>query len=386
MLAAARARGNVTVNGLGLLLNQARPAFNAWFGVMPEITPALLRRPSRLRFSARTGRRRASTLVDPSPSEVFEPKIDCHVHVLDPARFPYRADTHYAPGGPGDRHAGAAPAGDGGVRHAPRAAGRPQFGLRPRQPRACSTRIARGGGRYKGDRGRAQRHRLRRARSTQERGRRRRGVERHALRHRLLPGRGGRSSTSSSTLDMFVDIQVEHDQLLPNSCRCLTKSSVRILVDHCGRPTVDAGLDQPGFRALLELGATRRAYVKLSGFVKFSREPSPHDDVRPFLDALVDAYTLEHCLWASDWPYLRAPCARRLRRAARPRGQALSRRARAARVHVRQRGAAVRLRLRGLQRAHARARGSAAKHACAKAHSTTAGSAGPRRLTREPRP
>lgn len=41
LLAAARARGNPTVNGLGLLLNQARPAFNAWFGVMPEITPAL---------------------------------------------------------------------------------------------------------------------------------------------------------------------------------------------------------------------------------------------------------------------------------------------------------------------------------------------------------
>jgi shikimate dehydrogenase len=41
LLASARARGNVTVNGLGLLLNQARPAFKAWFGVMPEITPAL---------------------------------------------------------------------------------------------------------------------------------------------------------------------------------------------------------------------------------------------------------------------------------------------------------------------------------------------------------
>ena len=41
LLAAARARGNVTVNGLGLLLNQARPAFQAWFGVMPEITPEL---------------------------------------------------------------------------------------------------------------------------------------------------------------------------------------------------------------------------------------------------------------------------------------------------------------------------------------------------------
>jgi shikimate dehydrogenase len=41
LLEAARKRGNVTANGLGLLLNQARPAFNAWFGVMPEITPAL---------------------------------------------------------------------------------------------------------------------------------------------------------------------------------------------------------------------------------------------------------------------------------------------------------------------------------------------------------
>src|SRR5437899_12381871 len=28
-----------------------------------------------------------------------EPKIDSHVHVLDPARFPYQAKTHYAPAG-----------------------------------------------------------------------------------------------------------------------------------------------------------------------------------------------------------------------------------------------------------------------------------------------
>ncbi len=41
LLAAARQRGHRTVNGLGMLLNQARPAFQAWTGVMPEITPAL---------------------------------------------------------------------------------------------------------------------------------------------------------------------------------------------------------------------------------------------------------------------------------------------------------------------------------------------------------
>ncbi len=43
LLRAARTRGNPTVGGLGMLLNQARPAFEAWFGVLPEITPELRR-------------------------------------------------------------------------------------------------------------------------------------------------------------------------------------------------------------------------------------------------------------------------------------------------------------------------------------------------------
>jgi shikimate dehydrogenase len=43
LLQAAKARGNPTVGGLGMLLNQARPAFEAWFGVLPDITPELRR-------------------------------------------------------------------------------------------------------------------------------------------------------------------------------------------------------------------------------------------------------------------------------------------------------------------------------------------------------
>ena len=37
LLAAARARGLVAVDGLGMLIHQARPGFEAWFGVSPEI-------------------------------------------------------------------------------------------------------------------------------------------------------------------------------------------------------------------------------------------------------------------------------------------------------------------------------------------------------------
>jgi len=41
LIKAAKARGNPTVGGLGMLLHQARPAFKAWFGIDPEVTPEL---------------------------------------------------------------------------------------------------------------------------------------------------------------------------------------------------------------------------------------------------------------------------------------------------------------------------------------------------------
>jgi shikimate dehydrogenase len=41
LLAEARRRGNPTVDGLGMLLHQARPAWQAWFGMNPEVTPEL---------------------------------------------------------------------------------------------------------------------------------------------------------------------------------------------------------------------------------------------------------------------------------------------------------------------------------------------------------
>jgi shikimate dehydrogenase len=43
LLAAARQRGNPVVGGLGMLIHQARLAFRAWFGVLPDATPELRR-------------------------------------------------------------------------------------------------------------------------------------------------------------------------------------------------------------------------------------------------------------------------------------------------------------------------------------------------------
>jgi shikimate dehydrogenase len=41
LLAEARRRGNRTLNGLGMLLHQARPAWKSWFGIDTKVTPEL---------------------------------------------------------------------------------------------------------------------------------------------------------------------------------------------------------------------------------------------------------------------------------------------------------------------------------------------------------
>ena len=41
LLRRAKARGNTVVDGLGMLLHQARAGFKAWFGVDPQVDAAL---------------------------------------------------------------------------------------------------------------------------------------------------------------------------------------------------------------------------------------------------------------------------------------------------------------------------------------------------------
>ena len=41
LIAAARNRGLLTVDGLGMLLHQAVPGFQKWFGRRPVVTPEL---------------------------------------------------------------------------------------------------------------------------------------------------------------------------------------------------------------------------------------------------------------------------------------------------------------------------------------------------------
>jgi predicted TIM-barrel fold metal-dependent hydrolase len=233
-----------------------------------------------------------------------EPKIDCHNHVLDPTRFAYADDVAYRPAGQEiatrSQHIDVMDA--YGVRYALLVGPNSGYGT---DNRCLLDAIARGQGRFKGiavvpnDVSRVELLRLKAA-----------GVVGVAF-NTTVNGVAYYANAAPllrllAELDLFVQVQVEHDQLLSLAAP-LQASGAHILIDHCGRPTPSAGLAQPGFQALLALARTGRAAVKLSGLQKFSTEAAPYHDALPFVRTLVDAFTLDACLWASDWPFLKAP-------------------------------------------------------------------------------
>ena len=233
-----------------------------------------------------------------------EPKIDCHNHVLDPARFAYADDVAYRPCGQeiATRSQLVDVMDAYGVKHALLVGPNSGYGS---DNRCLLDALAHDRGRFKGiavvrnDVSRVELERLKAG-----------GVIGVAF-NPTVNGVAYYADVAPllrllADLDMFVQVQVEHDQLLALAPQ-LQAAGARILIDHCGRPTPSAGLAQSGFQALLALARTGRAAVKLSGFQKFSAQASPHPDAAPFVMALVDAFTLDACLWASDWPFLRAP-------------------------------------------------------------------------------
>lgn len=86
----------------------------------------------------------------------------------------------------------------------------------------------------------------------------------------------------------------------------LLRAEVRLMVDHCGLPDVNAGTDAPGFRAVLDL-LREGAAVKLSGADRWGFGAYPYAGADPFVAACLEAAAPENVLWGSDWPFVRAP-------------------------------------------------------------------------------
>jgi predicted TIM-barrel fold metal-dependent hydrolase len=78
---------------------------------------------------------------------------------------------------------------------------------------------------------------------------------------------------------------------------------INVVVDHFGRPSAALGIEDPGFRYLLSLGASRQVWVKLSGAYRNGPDGRGEATALAAMPLLLRHFGLERLLWGSDWPH-----------------------------------------------------------------------------------
>ena len=79
-------------------------------------------------------------------------------------------------------------------------------------------------------------------------------------------------------------------------------SPVPFVFDHFGGAQAALGTEQPGFGDLLAMVKAGKAYVKISGAYRSSKQGPDYPDTAPFAKALIAA-NVDRIVWGTDWPH-----------------------------------------------------------------------------------
>jgi len=77
---------------------------------------------------------------------------------------------------------------------------------------------------------------------------------------------------------------------------------LRTIVDHGAKPDIRAGAFQQWAEEIGQVARETNAYCKLSGLVTEARADWCIDDLRPYVDHLLDTFGPDRLIWGSDWP------------------------------------------------------------------------------------
>lgn len=98
------------------------------------------------------------------------------------------------------------------------------------------------------------------------------------------------------------DICIHHTQLgdtLEMVRRC---PDVRFVLDHIGKPGIATGVREPWSTQIGELAAMENVACKISGVVtEANHQQWTFNDLRPFLDRVVEAFGFDRLLFGGDW-------------------------------------------------------------------------------------
>ena len=103
-------------------------------------------------------------------------------------------------------------------------------------------------------------------------------------------------------LSWHLDLALQGDRLRALA-PVLRDVDIPIVIDHMGWCAAAGGIEQPNFKAVLEIAQMPKCWIKLSGAYRMSKLPFPFPDVGPFVRALAEAAPTR-LLWGTDWPHV----------------------------------------------------------------------------------
>ena len=112
---------------------------------------------------------------------------------------------------------------------------------------------------------------------------------------------------NNAELGWSVDLHIDMKNLLAQEKR-IRDMPVPVIIDHIARVKPAEGLDQPGFRLLLELMKLKHVWTKVSGADKICETTVdsyfglPFVEVIPYAQAVIAAAP-ERVIWGTDWPH-----------------------------------------------------------------------------------
>lgn len=106
-----------------------------------------------------------------------------------------------------------------------------------------------------------------------------------------------------SELGLVFDICISHTQLA-SAIRLVQKCpSVRMILDHIGKPDIKRGLREPWMTELKALAGFPNVWCKVSSLATEADHDSwTVDDLRPYVDRVFDCFGFDRTVFAGDWP------------------------------------------------------------------------------------
>ena len=116
------------------------------------------------------------------------------------------------------------------------------------------------------------------------------------------------SPAVSPAFDALISSRLRFDALVkPRHLKCLlrfleNRSDLTVVIDHGAKPDIAARGFEPWSDDMRRLAKETRAFCKISGLATEAGKGWRPEDLKPYVDVLLESFGPSRLMWGSDWP------------------------------------------------------------------------------------